>query len=182
MKVINIFGGPGSGKSTTAAGLFYNMKLAGKNVELVTEFAKDLVWDGRLSSLLDSQEYIFAEQNHRLHRLRGKVDYVITDSPLLLSLVYATANDTAGQLQRWEALDAFRVFVREVVRTYDNINFLLTRPNTYQQVGRAHTLEQANEVDQKILDCLDTFAKYQAFEASGSYTVTAIDHAVSEQS
>ena len=36
--VINFCGGPGSGKSTAAAGLFYNMKIAGYNVELTDEF------------------------------------------------------------------------------------------------------------------------------------------------
>ncbi len=39
-----MFGGPGTGKSTSAAGLFFKMKLAQMEVELVTEYAKDLVW------------------------------------------------------------------------------------------------------------------------------------------
>lgn len=39
-----MFGSPGSGKSTTAAGLFYKLKTSDYNVELVTEVAKDLVW------------------------------------------------------------------------------------------------------------------------------------------
>ena len=43
MKVINLFAGPGAGKSTTAAGLFHLMKIAGMNVELVTEFSRSWV-------------------------------------------------------------------------------------------------------------------------------------------
>lgn len=39
--VINIFGAPGAGKSTTAAALFALMKLEGYKVELATEHAKD---------------------------------------------------------------------------------------------------------------------------------------------
>ena len=35
--VINFYGGPGSGKSTAAAGLFYKMKLGGYSVELTDE-------------------------------------------------------------------------------------------------------------------------------------------------
>ena len=35
-KVINMFGGSGIGKSTTAAGLFHQMDLDGKNVEPVS--------------------------------------------------------------------------------------------------------------------------------------------------
>jgi adenylate kinase family enzyme len=40
-KYINIFGGPGAGKSTTAAALFAEMKRRGMNVELATEVAED---------------------------------------------------------------------------------------------------------------------------------------------
>ncbi len=35
MKVINLWGSPGAGKSTAAAGLFYRMKFADYNVELI---------------------------------------------------------------------------------------------------------------------------------------------------
>ena len=42
MKVINFYGGPNTGKSTKAAGMYYKMNLAGYNVELVNEFAKEL--------------------------------------------------------------------------------------------------------------------------------------------
>ena len=41
LKVINLYGGPGTGKSTTAAALFALIKREGYNVELVTEFAID---------------------------------------------------------------------------------------------------------------------------------------------
>ena len=53
----NIYGGPGSGKSTSAAGVFSLLKTHGVNAELVTEFAKDLVWEGR-DVTLDNQPYI----------------------------------------------------------------------------------------------------------------------------
>jgi predicted ATPase len=60
LKVINLYGGPGTGKSTTAAALFALMKREGYNVELVTEFAKDLVWTERNKELGD-QIYIFGK-------------------------------------------------------------------------------------------------------------------------
>lgn len=41
MKVINLFAGPGSGKSTTCAGVFSKLKLAGVNCEMALEYAKD---------------------------------------------------------------------------------------------------------------------------------------------
>jgi len=57
-KYINIFGGPGAGKSTTAALLFAEMKSGGFKVELVTEVAKDFVWEDR-STTLSIQPYIY---------------------------------------------------------------------------------------------------------------------------
>ena len=79
-KYINIFGGPGAGKSTTAALLFAEMKSGGFKVELVTEVAKDFVWEDR-STTLSIQPYITIKQHRNLVRLKGKVDYVITDAP-----------------------------------------------------------------------------------------------------
>lgn len=39
--VINLMGGPGSGKSTVASGIFYRLKKMGVNCELALEFVKD---------------------------------------------------------------------------------------------------------------------------------------------
>ena len=159
MKVINLFGGPGCGKSTTAAAVFVYMKLKGINVELVTEYAKDLVWDNRLDDMLDQQEYIFAKQNHRLHRLREKVDYVVTDSPLLLSLIYPDS-------LTWPAYYEFCEFVRATYRTYDNINFFLNRNKDveFQQEGRVHNLDQSIIIDNQIRFELGNDVRY------GDYT------------
>ena len=48
-KIINIFGNPGSGKSTIAAYLFTELKSRNIEVELVTETAKDLVYIAKLN-------------------------------------------------------------------------------------------------------------------------------------
>ena len=85
--VINFYGGPGSGKSTAAAGLFYQMKIAGYNVELTDEFAKECVWEGNIPMLAD-QLWVLGHQHRKILRLSDKVDYIITDSPVLLSPIY----------------------------------------------------------------------------------------------
>ena len=43
--VVNLIGGPGCGKSTTTAGLFYELKKKGYNCEMSLEFAKDKVYE-----------------------------------------------------------------------------------------------------------------------------------------
>ncbi|RWI06804.1 MAG: hypothetical protein EOQ89_03480 [Mesorhizobium sp.] len=144
MKVINLCAGPGAGKSTTAAGLFNIMKLKGFNCELVTEFAKDLTWEGRMNTL-SNQLYILAKQEARLARLEGKVDYVVTDSPLLLGLVYVNERFRKA----W-----FHNAVRGAFDLYDNVLFLLERTKPYQPVGRNQTAQEAVLLDHFIADML----------------------------
>ena len=143
MQVINIFGGPGAGKSTTAAGVFHAMKKQRLEVELVTEYAKDMTWEGRKNILTD-QLYVLAKQNRRLHRLRGQVDCVISDSPLVLGLIYAQPN----------YFDTFKPFLMEVFNSYDNINIMLSRDFEYNPNGRNQTADEAEQIDDELRNLL----------------------------
>ena len=144
LKIINLFAGPCSGKSTIAAELFSKMKMRHMSVELVTEFAKDLVWEEQHGALND-QLFILASQNRRLTRLLGKVEYVVTDSPILMNLVYAP---------KYYLPNTYRNLVEEVNSLYDNRNFFLVRDFPYVKVGRTHTEEQALKKDVEILNLL----------------------------
>jgi adenylate kinase family enzyme len=143
-KIINLFGGPGSGKSTTAAGLFHRMKLAGYKVELVTEFAKQLTYQKRYAVLANNQAYVHAKQLHYLDTVVGQVDYIITDSPTLLSVVYA--KDSYPH--------SFKQFVIDIFNLYDNLNVAIKRVKEYQPYGRSQTLVEAQEIDDKIYKTL----------------------------
>jgi nicotinamide riboside kinase len=140
MIVINLYGGPGCGKSTAAASLFSMLKMTGINCELVTEFAKDLTWD-ESSRVLGYQPYVFGQQAWRLERLSGKVDMVITDSPLILSTVYC---DPALP-QSWHD------YVLWEHNRHSSMNFFIKRSNNYVQVGRNQSLEDAEKIDSLIL-------------------------------
>jgi len=144
MKVINLYGGPGTGKSTTAAGLFHAMKLHGINCELVGEYAKDMVWREMSNSEFNDQLYITAKQNKRINTLEGKVDYVITDSPLLLGLIY----EPEGYLE------SYRPMVEELYDRYNNFNIFLGRVKAYQEVGRNQSEEEALKIDYRIRELL----------------------------
>ena len=152
--VINMFGGPGAGKSTATAGLFNLMKQHGFKVELVTEYAKDLVYMDR-GGCLDDQLYVTAKQNHRLHSLMGKVDYIVTDSPLLLGTLYAHESTPKS----------FNPFVHELFEQYDNFNFFINRTKEYQQVGR---LQDEEGSDQKAIEI-------KSLLADSGYKFTEVD-------
>jgi RecA/RadA recombinase len=146
MKVINLFGGPGVGKSTVAADLFAMMKREGHNVELVNEYAKEVTWEGHFS-YLDDEFYILAHQNRRLVRLKDKVDFVITDSPILLGLAY-TPPDYYPQY--------FSKFIHEVWNSYTNINIVLQREfKKYIEAGRNQKYEEALVKDKMMVTLLE---------------------------
>ncbi len=153
--VINLYGGPGSGKSTCAASVFSRLKNKGINAELVTEFAKELVW-GESMKTLNNQIYIFGKQHNRLWRLLDQVEVIVTDSPLLLSCIYGNPSETFDKL------------VFEEFNKMDNINVFLSRVKEYNPKGRYQTLEEARELDIKILDMLSKVKKYSI--ASGNET------------
>lgn len=148
MKVINFFGGPGAGKTTLAAMTFVELKKWGVNAELVSEYAKQLVYDGRMSILEEDQVYVLAKQNRKLMELKGSgmVDYAVSDSPLLLSSVY---NREYAMTIGSDVLDPL---VMAMDAQYDDVNFLIRRDPKmgYLQEGRIQSLEEAKEIDAKI--------------------------------
>lgn len=86
-KVINLYGSPGVGKSTLACDLFAKMKQQKYSVELVREVAKNWAWEGKQPTVFD-QFYFLGKQSHIESSLFGKVEYIITDSPVLLASFY----------------------------------------------------------------------------------------------
>ena len=141
--VINLFGGPGCGKSTTMARLFADLKARGYNVEMVSEFAKDLVYEQRQETMKD-ELYIFAKQHHRLFRVIDKVDIIITDRPLLLTNIYTSL---------YLPDDEFRKDLQRLVRTtfmnFNNFNLMLNREGIEYKdgEGRLQDLEEAEKID-----------------------------------
>ena len=140
MKVINLFGGPGTGKSTCRAGIFYLMKSREYNIEEVTEYAKDITWEGT-QILLSDQLYVLANQNRRLERLRDKVEVCVSDSPLLLTINYVNPNYLPLH---------FQALTYELWNTYDNINIFLNRKKKYNPNGRNQSYEEAVKIDKNI--------------------------------
>ena len=139
--VINLFGAPGAGKSQTMAGIFSQLKAHGIDCEQAPEFVKEMVWADRMDETRD-QTYIFAKQNHRLFRLNGRVDIIITDAPLLQSLYYG--KDDAE----------FVRFVKHTASGYTNFNYFLNRIKAYNPNGRYQTEEESDALGKKLRSIL----------------------------
>lgn len=149
--IINISGGPGVGKTTIASQLFSILKQRGFEVENVPEFAKELVYEGR-SQAFNDRFYMHAIQNHRLFLLDDKVDFIITDSPLYLTSIYYhfyLANRYSDSYT--EMLDNA---VIETFNQYNNKVYHLTRSTDYQANGRRELLNEAELIDEKIIEYL----------------------------
>lgn len=152
-KIINLFGGPGIGKSTQASGLFTEMKRNHMSVEYTYEFPKEVAWEGNISQLKD-QFFITANQHRNISRLYGKVDYIIVDSPIVLGCFYEQRYG-GGYPASHYSMSGLSNFLWDLFKKYDNINILLKRNNeTYDQNGRIQDLQEAQEIDDDIKQTL----------------------------
>lgn len=153
-KIINLFGGPGVGKSTTAAKIYNELQMAGYECDLPYEFPKQVAWEDNRSQITD-QLFIFAGQHRNIVRSYGKVDYIILDSPILLSLVYKTLyNEGFPSLLYGNNFDRMAL---DVFKGYDNINFNIERKSKseYIKEGRFQTYDESVRVDNMIVKTLE---------------------------
>ena len=119
----------------------------GVNCELVTEFAKDKVWE-KNNEALSNQIYIFAKQYYRITRCAEKVDVILTDSPLLLSPFYNKDPDIDEPLKE---------IVFKINLKYDNLNYFLKRVKKYNPIGRLQSEAESNEYGMHIKDMMKSF-------------------------
>ena len=118
--------------------------MEGINAELVTEYAKDKVWENN-DEAFKNQAYIFGKQSYRISRCDGKVDVIITDSPLPLSIIY----------NKNRLSETFNQLVMEVFNNYNNINFFIRRVKKYNPVGRFQTEKESDALADEIQQLLD---------------------------
>lgn len=145
MLVINLFGTPGAGKSTGAAYVFSQLKMKGINAELITEFAKDKVWENN-EEVFKNQAYLFGKQSYKMSRCRDKVECIITDSPLPLSIFY-NSDEVLGE--------DFNKTVLNVFNSYNNLNYLLIRTKPYNPIGRHQTEEESDKLKAPMVSLLN---------------------------
>lgn len=153
-KIINLFSGPGAGKSTIASGLFYEMKKRHIKCDAPYEYPKELAWNESNKEIKD-QLYVIANQHRGIVRSYGIVDYIILDSPLLLSLAYK--NNYTSEYPANLYGDIFDTLILDIHNRYKNINIFLERPDkVHENEGRFHDENMSLELDKKIIQILET--------------------------
>ena len=122
MKVINLFGAPGSGKSTAMLGLTFKMKMAGLSVENTPEYFKEVIFEKTDPALFGGQLFVLGEQNRRLARLIKTNQFAVTDCPLPLIGYYTPEN----------YIDGFHQFIDNLFNKYDNENYFIVRNHQFE--------------------------------------------------
>ena len=138
MVKINLYGAPSSGKSTLAGQIFAELKGNNKNVVFVQEYAKELVYQGVDMRTLKEADRVFilGEQLRRESIFEGQVDYLVTDSPLLLTAFYH--QDPEGK-EDWS-------YGRDIALrhlTNKEFHFWLEPTENFEKEGRSHSKNES---------------------------------------
>lgn len=143
--VVNLYGGPGCGKSTGAAYIFSKLKMMGIDTEYVSEFAKDKTWENN-SEVFNNQLYISGKQSFKLSRCIGKVDVIVTDCPLLLGIIYNNIQREDDLKGLGDYINGLNEALLSVYAKYNNINIVLKRTKPYNSNGRSQTEEESKTI------------------------------------
>ena len=142
--LVNLYAGPGSGKSTGAAYIFAKLKMAGVDCEYVSEYAKDRVWQDDQFPLKYCQLYVTGKQCLKVARLLGKVDVIVTDSPIAMGAMYTDEKPYQD------------VCLYEAKKYPNTFNIFVKRVKKYNPNGRNQTEEEAKAIDGRLLEFLDS--------------------------
>ncbi len=151
-KIVTFYSGPGTGKSTSSALLFAWLKMNGHSAELAREYVKKWAWEGRKISGM--HEFLFVgKQIDEESRLFDKVDFVVSDKPLLMDIVYSRRYATPTIARGIEA--AVRSYLDAVVEAgHQHVHVYLRRSKPYDQRGRYESEDLARAMDLEVLALL----------------------------
>lgn len=105
----------------------------------------------------------------------GKVQCIITDSPIPLGIFY----------QRKGCTKSFEPYIIELFNQYDNLNFMLkmseSHKKTFSTKGRLHNYDESIEKEKEIQAFLDSHSiPYYEIVVDGRYALEQIKEVVIE--
>lgn len=129
---ITLVGGPGSGKSTTAADLFVQLKKLGKNVEMIQEWVRrDIMRNGPMQNVFEQYRTLMHHRQEEEH-FPPSVDYIIHDGNTLIGYFYAAVySKKVDPKERLVIQDLYETMLHDLyARKYDRIYFI---PRTFTE-------------------------------------------------
>lgn len=154
--IFNFYGGPGAGKSTTAAYVYSRLKAMGYNAELVREYVKKWAWDKRAYGPFD-QVYFLGKQTYEETKLYGKADYIITDCPIALGAVYARQYSPPA-IAEISYDSAVKIYKLAESMGHQYIHIIVHRQGRYNRDGRYEDEAMATVIDNGIIKLLNDMA------------------------
>jgi len=148
--LINMLGCPSSGKTSLSAKLFAQLKAMDLNAEYTSEYVKGWAWEGKKVGPFD-QFYIFGKETHNQSRLFDKVDFIISDSPVMLTAFYHYFYNGNEALN--EVCHNFYNLAEEA--GVEVVNFFLPRKKKYVAKGRYQTQEEADALAFQLKEWLN---------------------------
>jgi adenylate kinase family enzyme len=142
--VLNLYGSPGAGKSVAATSLFAKLKKEHIPVAFVNEFATECVLEEN-EMALSNQIFIWANQQYRIHCAYQHAQVTVTDSPILLGLIYNT-----------EASPALKDVILEQYHKYNNFNVFIELDSEYpyNMTGRLHSFTESISIQNQLRELL----------------------------
>lgn len=150
MILIDLYGGPGAGKTTLSYYLVYRLKMAGIRAELVGEAAREHhIYDSAPGNvappLLDNQVLLAGQQFERIMRLqRHGFEVAVSDSPLIQGILYCE-----GQ----PYYDSLKKTIRSLESYFETYKIMIyPRPGSYDPESRVQRTEkEARALDPTII-------------------------------
>lgn len=172
--VINLIGGPGCGKSVTAAQLFVDLKKkTGLKIEYFQEYVKPLVWRAEDPEHKERGEEAIEDLNNQrsisnsiyklLKVMASQLDVIVTDGSIFHGIYYNQAN-----IYNTSDIKKTEDFIIEKFREFNNYNVFLERGSIkYEQEGRQQDYQEALLADQGLKYHLARFdVKYSIVDAA----------------
>jgi len=163
--VVNLGGGPGTGKSIIASEIFVRLKREFVSCEISSEYIKRKIREDA-RKVIQNQIYIFAKQQFQLFGMKDNVDVIITDSPIFLSAVY---DET--QCPHLLAL------IMKEYNSYKNLTYYIERDTkvAYEQEGRYQDETGAKLVDDKVKNfMIENKIEYKTLKGIGQDSLSIV--------
>lgn len=175
---INFVAGPSCGKSLMSALTYATLKSMHKSTEIVQEYAKMLIYKEEFETL-NCQWVVSYEQYKMLKALNGKVNYVCTDSPLVIGLFY-NRNHPGNVCDRKVTENMILSKINEFEA---NIYIYLERNDEFpfEAEGRIHGEQESKRIDMQLKDLLEELGlEYLSVKSSMDSIPAIIEYVMSK--